>query len=84
MFDRLIVKREAIETSFGVPLEWERRDDVRRCKIVKNLDVGWYADESRWAEVQDTMIDAMIRLEKAFGSRIREFRELNHDDQQRS
>ena len=72
IFDRLYAERNEIEATFGGPLEWERREDVRRCKVLENLDVDGYANLSNWPEVQETMIDAMIRLEKALGSRIRE------------
>jgi hypothetical protein len=29
------------------------------------IEQGSYRDEERWAEIQDAMIDAMIRLENA-------------------
>jgi hypothetical protein len=31
----------------------------------KQIDLGGYRDESQWRQVQDDMIDAMIRLGKA-------------------
>jgi hypothetical protein len=46
-------------------------DNAITSKVVKYIDVGGYADESRWADVQDAMIDAMVRLERAFSPYIR-------------
>ena len=46
-------------------------DNAITSKIVKYIEVGGYAEESRWADVQDAMIDAMIRLNKAFSPYIR-------------
>lgn len=31
---------------------------------------GWRSDESKWPEVQDAMIDGMVRLEKALKPQI--------------
>jgi hypothetical protein len=36
----------------------------RACRIRRNFE-GGYRDEERWPEIQATMIDAMIRLERA-------------------
>jgi hypothetical protein len=70
-FDALAADRESIDCAFGGGLEWERMDNAITSKIVKSVDVGGYADESRWDEVQEAMIDAIVRLERAFGPYIR-------------
>jgi hypothetical protein len=54
-----------IESDFGEPLLWQRIEGKRACRIKKEIDIGGYRDEDKWPEVQDAMIDAMIRLEKA-------------------
>jgi len=71
IFDTFAADREAIEATFGEPLDWQRRDNAVVSKIQKRIDIGGYADESRWAEVQEAMMDAMIRLDKAFSPYIR-------------
>ena len=39
----------------------------RACRISKRFSLGGYRnDEGEWSEIQDTMIDGMIRLEEAF------------------
>jgi len=65
IFDRLAQSKEAIEADFGEPLEWQRLEGKRACRIKKDIDMGGYRDEEKWPQIQDAMIDAMIRLEKA-------------------
>jgi hypothetical protein len=74
IFDALTADREAIEAAFGEPLDWQRRDNAIVSKIQKKIDVGGYADEARWADLQDAMIEAMIRLDKAFKPYIRKLK----------
>jgi hypothetical protein len=40
-------------------------DSKRACRICFQLDNGGYRDDESWPEIQDAMIDAMIRLERA-------------------
>ena len=72
LFNTLLEKQGEIEQAFGQPLEWQQRKTARNlCRISKKLETGGYRDdENRWAAIQDTMIDAMIKLEKAFRSYI--------------
>jgi hypothetical protein len=67
LFDRLYQQRLQIEEAFGEPLDWHRLDGKRACRIQKHVDVGGYRDdEDRWPEIQDALIEAMIRLERVF------------------
>jgi hypothetical protein len=66
IFDRLQEDKSKIELAFGSELSWQRLDDKRGCRIAFELTSGGYkSDESKWPEIQDSMIDAMIRFEKA-------------------
>ncbi len=67
IFRALKEKKGEIEGAFGEPLEWEQRDDKRVCRIVKSqVSQGGYRNEAEdWEEIQDAMIDAMIRLNDA-------------------
>jgi len=70
-FDRLYEHKEAIEQAFGAPLEWLRLDDKRASRIAYSIKKGRLRDEGTWPELQEAMIDAMIRLEKALAPHIR-------------
>ena len=71
IFDTLEKAKDEIEKAFGEPLEWRRLEGQRSCRIGKQLSLGGYRDdEGKWSEIQDAMIDAMIRLEKAFRTHI--------------
>lgn len=66
IFDRLQSLRAEVEREFGGSLEWERLDHRRGSRIRHSLALGgWKDDESKWPGIQDPLIDAMIRLEKA-------------------
>jgi hypothetical protein len=65
IFDSLAQSRDAVEKDFGEPLEWQRLEGKRACRIRKIINAGGYRDESKWDEIQRAMTDAMVRLEKA-------------------
>ena len=67
IFDTLEKAKGKIKEVFGEPLEWQRLEGQRSCRIGKQLSLGGYRDdEKKWQEIQDAMIDTMIRLEEAF------------------
>ncbi|MCK4247745.1 MAG: DUF4268 domain-containing protein, partial [Methanomicrobia archaeon] len=71
-FDQLYKDKEEIEKEFGGTLIWERLDDRRASRIsVKFRGVG-LKDKDKWDNLQNNMIDTMIKLEKAFGKYIRQ------------
>lgn len=67
IFDQIATHRDEIQDTFGQPLSWERLDDARASRIAYPVKLGGYRDdpEDKWPEIQDAMIDAMIRLENA-------------------
>lgn len=66
IFDQLFAHKQAVEEAFGEALEWERLERYRACRVRKRITLGGWRDEERWPEIQDAMIDAMVRLEAAF------------------
>jgi Domain of unknown function (DUF4268) len=74
IFDLLAASREAIEEVFGEPLDWQRLDDSRACRIKRVVELGGYRDEPEWPEIHEAMIDAMIRLERALKPHINKLR----------
>lgn len=67
IFDTLYARKDAIEASFGGALDWQRLDSHRASRISYYiLTIGGLEDQDRWPQIQDAMIEAMIRLERAF------------------
>jgi hypothetical protein len=71
IFDQLFASKEPVEEVFGEPLEWQRLDERRGCRIRHVIPGGGLRDRERWSETQEAMVEAMVRLEKALKPRIR-------------
>ncbi len=72
IFDKLYDSKDKIEAVFGDPLEWQRLDDRRACRIKKSITIGGYRDdEKKWPKIHEAMVDAMISLEKALKPHIK-------------
>lgn len=65
-FDFLLSNKEEIEKIFGGQLDWDEIEGKRACRIAKYFNDGGYRDKDKWDLIASKMIDAMIRLEKAF------------------
>jgi len=65
VFNALKQKREDIERVFGQQLDWQELPNRSGCRICVDLEGGWRTPEVDWPTLQDRMIDAIIRLEKA-------------------
>jgi predicted type IV restriction endonuclease len=66
IYDRIHKHKEEIEKAFGDEVLWQRLDDKQGCRIAYvTADGGYRSDESKWPEIHDAMIEAMLRLEKA-------------------
>jgi hypothetical protein len=64
-FDELYKHKDDIEKVFGDILSWERLDKKRASRIAFRINGAGLKDKDKWPGLQDKMIDAMIRLEKA-------------------
>lgn len=72
VFDALYEQREAIESDFGAPLQWERLDE-RRASRVAAYHPGAITDEPEILQkLRDWALDAMLRFQKTIESRMRE------------
>lgn len=70
-FDRFFNQKEDIEKAFGLPLEWQRLEGRRGCRIRSLIVSGGLQDRDRWPVIQREMIDAMVRLERVLRPHIR-------------
>lgn len=80
-FDALIRHKQAIESTAGVPLDWERRDERRGSQItLSGTNGGYRSPPEDWAAIHDSMINAMLRISKSlapyFGSVVAEVNAL--------
>lgn len=64
VFDTLAQSREHINVEFGEPLEWQRLEGKRACRIRRKITLGGYRDEQKWPQIHAEMVDAMVRLER--------------------
>ena len=64
-FTALQATEDAISYNFGSSLEWRQVEGSSARRIRHLIRTAGYADDESWPELQDEMIDAMIRLEKA-------------------
>jgi hypothetical protein len=62
IFDALHEHEDEIEVAYFGKLSWEPLEGKRGCRIAQGMTLGGYRDEEKWGEVQDAMIDSMIRL----------------------
>lgn len=66
IFERLLEIKDEIERSFGKPLEWERVEEKQVCRLRRIITDGGYLDQENWPNIQETMVEDMIALEKVF------------------
>jgi hypothetical protein len=70
IFDALIARRDEIEAAFGAPLEWERLDGKKACRI-KHAAAFDSFDRANWPAMTAWLIEHMGRLERAIGAPLR-------------
>lgn len=72
IFDSLAVKKAIIEDVFGGPLEWDRLDERRACRVRHTQRLGGLSSgEAEWPKIWDPLIDSMRRLVDAFKPHVR-------------
>lgn len=75
IFDQLYEHKQAIEETFGGPLEWQRLEGKRACRIRYLREGGGYrSPEDKWPEIQDAIIQAMQKLENALRPWLKQLR----------
>jgi RecB family endonuclease NucS len=64
-FRALEAQRTTIEAAFDSQLQWEDLPGRTGCRISYDFEGGWRVPETEWSQLQDRLIDAAIRLDKA-------------------
>jgi len=62
LFDKLIFHKQAIESSYGSPLLWERRDDKVNSRVRILFQDAGITDTDKWDETIDFMTGALQKL----------------------
>lgn len=70
-FEILKAKSDDIGTAFGEPLDWDYKEERKQQYIRSYSKVGGLQDEEEWPDIQDDLVDRMIRLESALRNHIR-------------
>lgn len=66
VFNTFLQHKTEIEDLFGGPLDWQLLSDKRASRIRFVISNYGLIDQDHWDELQDKMIESMIRMEKAF------------------
>lgn len=64
-FEALKERKQSIEEKFGDELIWDQEDDRIACSIFSWDEGGWRSPESEWPQIQDRLIDKLVRLNGA-------------------
>lgn len=64
-FQALQEKKREIEAVFGEPLNWEYKEGRKYQYIRSHTSIGGLKDEDKWPEIQEDLVNRMIRLERA-------------------
>ncbi|MDW1835720.1 DUF4268 domain-containing protein [Vibrio sp. Vb0718] len=64
LFDQLCAQKDAIEQTFGQPLEWLRLDDKKSCRIQFSCAAEGF-NKDRWEDWTTWHLEQMTKLEKA-------------------
>lgn len=72
VYNALLARRGVIEAAFGGELDWQDLPDKQGCRICAQLDGGWKSPEESWPDLQNRLIDGLIRLERALKGHVLE------------
>ena len=70
-FRELKEQKLSIEREFGGPLDWQELPGRIGSRICYDIDGGWGTPEAEWPSLQEKLIEAMLRLERALREPIR-------------
>lgn len=65
-FDELFQKKDEIEARLGKKLQWQRLDNRRASRIKIGFKGAGLRDKKRWPELQDKMIETMVKMKEVF------------------
>ncbi len=72
IFNLLLSRKELIEKSFGGPLDWERLEAKRACRIKYEDETFDIFDEDTWSNTIPHITSMMVKLNKAIKPHLKE------------
>jgi Domain of unknown function (DUF4268) len=66
LFHQLNAQRTEIEQTYGRPLHWQERRERKILRVQEIAEGGFLSPEASWPAIQEKLVDAMIRLDRAF------------------
>lgn len=70
VFNLLRAEQAEIEAAFGGVLEWQELPESEGCRVRHLVDGGYRSPVEQWPGIQEQLVDAMIRLDRAMRPRI--------------
>lgn len=71
IFNQLLQNKDKIEKSFGEEFYWFNKKGIKSSFIFKEYEYAGLKNEDRWEQLQNDMVDGMLRLIGAFDKYIR-------------
>lgn len=69
-YEKLLSQKETIEQKFGEPINWDFNDSRKQQYIRTTCPIGGLDNEEKWADIQNDLINRLVKLEKAIGPHI--------------
>jgi len=70
IFEALLLQKSEIESDFGGSLDWQELPETDSARICMNVEGGWRSPIEEWPNIQEKLVDAMIRLDRCFRKRV--------------
>jgi hypothetical protein len=71
ILDELIKDRASIEKDFGEPLEWERLDEKRACRVACYRSGNIEDSSEKLEEIQAWAVDRLLKFKRVFSPRLK-------------
>jgi len=69
-YEKLLLQKEKIEQIFGEPINWDFKDSRKQQYIRSTCPVGGLDNEDKWNEIQEDLIERLVKLEEAIGPQL--------------
>jgi hypothetical protein len=67
-FEKILARRAELEGAFGQPLEWQRLEGKKACRIYTTSGLALPDDEESWEGIVDWYVNSAVRLRDAIDS----------------